>query len=28
LKLKSKEKSLAKECERLIQMWKESSLVY
>jgi len=28
LKLKSKEKSVAKECERLIQMWKESSLVY
>jgi hypothetical protein len=28
LKLKSREKSVVKECERLVQMWKESSLVY
>jgi hypothetical protein len=28
LRLKSKEKSVAEECERLIKMWKESSLVY
>ena len=28
LKLKTKEKSVAKECERLVQMWTDSSLIY